>query len=85
MEPIGIMFKHNEKEMPEFSWMLPDTREWAQADSKQRQHLSLPATGWHSPREQQKTFLGDRHWGWMSVVRPGSLHFCFSSPQLAGS
>jgi hypothetical protein len=38
-ELIGRELKHNGKEVPEFSWLSQSTREWALADSKQRQHL----------------------------------------------
>ena len=27
VEPVGIVLKHNEKEMPEVSWLLQSTRE----------------------------------------------------------
>lgn len=71
VEPIGMVLKHHEKDTPGFSWLLPNSREWAPAVS--RNDTSLPTLGWHSPREQQKAFLRDRHWNWISVVRPGSL------------
>lgn len=58
VEPPGFVLKHNEKEMSEFSWLLQSTREWALAGS--RGDTALPEVGWHSPREEQKTFLGDR-------------------------
>lgn len=61
VEPIGIVLKHNKKGTPEFSWLLQSTRESALANS--RDDTSRPEAGWNSPREQQKTFLGDRHTG----------------------
>lgn len=61
VEPTGTELTHREKETPS-----PVGCSEAPGSGLGRTEMTPLGAGWHSPREQQKPFLGERDSGWIS-------------------